>query len=330
MALPFFSYLVRNILRHKEVWCLSYQIGQYRFKGAGTCATQVPATKAYKTVGSNDVEEANGAFYDISVVPTTSLSRSADYYLYLKIPQDMNYNYTFNIKLVKQEEAGGSDVYQFLRQMTIPRGGSGENTYNVVLYETSTGAVSATIPDRYQAGVKNVKDMLYYDEDTEMYYLGNGNTTYTRTNNINDVSMTATWKTELSQNFAYLEFVFRPVEANFTQIVLEMVRTAEDYNIQRNGDNGVEYGRKINLADFDFELYRLTNLVSEINPDGALDRIGVWGHPGLIMAINGEEIKVGPSGLYELDVEGLPIETLGISARTWADQFTIDYQIEKE
>lgn len=304
-------------------------IGQYRFRGTGTCVTEVPSSKSYKPIsltGSTGTD--NTSFQDVRINTTSPLIRDTDYYLYVKIPQDMNYNLTFNIKLTKQEQQGGTEEYQFLKQITIPRGGDATNTYNVVLYEKSTGKVNAMIPHTYRRGARNILDDIYYDAVNKKYYLGNGNTTYTETQNYNDIVMTASWIHQAGDYYGYAEMVFRPVEDNFSEITIEMVRTAEDYNIQGVGSDGETiYGRYIPLDSFEYTLYTLTNLVNDINPNGSLDRVGVWSHPGLLMAVNGEEIRVGKSGLWEIDGI-LPIESLGIVAVDYKDNFSIDFCYE--
>ena len=304
-------------------------IGQYRFRGTGTCVTEVDSSKSYKPVSmTGSVGTDNTSFQDVRINTTSPFLRDTDYYLYVKIPQDMNYNLTFNIKLTKQEQQGGTEEYQFLKQITIPRGGSATNTYNVVLYENSEGEVNAMIPHTYSQGTQNVKDELYWDSANNIYYLGNGNTTYTKTANYNDIVMTASWIHQVGDYFGYAEMVFRPVEDNFSEITLEMVRTAEDYNIQGVDEEGETiYGRYIPLDDFEYTLYTLTDLVNDINPNGVLDRIGVWSHPGLLMAVNGEEIRVGKSGLWEIDGI-LPIESLGIVAVDYRDNFSVDFMYE--
>ena len=308
---------------------MSYQIGQYRFRGEGTCVTTVPSSKSYKPIsmtGSTTADDTS--FRDIRINTSSPLIRDTDYYLYIKIPQDMNYNLTFNIKLTKQEAQGGTEEYQFLKNITIPRGGDATNTYNVVLYETSSGEVKAMVAKTYAQGQRNVKDDIYYDATTGKYYLGNGNTTYTETTDYNDIVMTASWIHQAGTEYGYASIVFRPVEDNFSEITIEMVRTAEDYNIQGTaGDGTTIYGRYIPLDDFEYTLYSLTNIVNEINPNGTLYRIGVWSHPGLMMAVNGEEIRIGKSGYYELDGI-LPIESLGIVAVDYGDNFSIDFMYE--
>ena len=306
-----------------------YSIGQLRFRGEGTCVSTVPSSKSYKSIsmtGSSNTDDTS--FRDIRITTNSPLVRDTDYYLYVKIPQDMNYNLTFNIKLTKREAQGGTEEYQFLKSITIPRGGSATNVYTVVLYETSSGTVKAMIPKTYAAGQTNVKDDIYFDANTEKYYLGNGNTTYTETANYNDLSMTASWVHQAGDYFGYAEMVFRPVEDNFSEITIEMVRTAEDYNIQgTDTSDEIIYGRYIPLDDFDYTLYTMTNLVNEINPNGTLSRIGVWSHPGLLMAVNGEEIRVPNSGYYELD-NILPVESLGIVAVDYSDNWSLDFMYE--
>ena len=287
--------------------------------------SKVDASTSYKRNNLLGTDESATSFKDIQITTSSPMVRDGDYYLYAKLPQNMNYDLAFNVKLVKALAQGGEESFQFLKALTIPRGGSGSNTYLVALYEKSTGEVAAVIPETYTAGTPNVKDMLYVDRDTNDYYLGNGDTSYSRTNNVNDIVLSASWTYEEGTTYGYLEIVFRPVDDGFNTILFEMIRTPEDYNIQQDSDDGgTEYGRVVPLDKFTFELYQLNNLVAVVNPDGMkLDRIGVWGRPGLFTAVNGEEIRIGPSGSYELDV--IPITSLTIVARDAEDYFTVDY-----
>lgn len=316
---------------------MSNSIGQYRFQGTGSCVTAVDSSKQYvstATVGTG--EGTSTSFQDIMIVSSAALQQNQDYYLYVKVPQDLNYDMTFNIKLTRSDMTGGdsSEVYQFLASITIPKGGSGNNVYTVALYDTGqddgegNDIVSAMIPLQYTAGSANTQGLLYYDAATGKYYVGNGGTSYTETIRYNDVSLGASWLHEVGSNYGYAELVFRPVESGFSRIVLEMVRTAEDYNIQQDADDGTVFGRRVTLADFDYTLYSLANIVDDINPDGSLTRIGVWGHSGLMMAVNGEEIRIGPSGYYELD-NIIPITSLGIVAVDYTDQFSVDYTYDR-
>ena len=309
-------------------------IGQYRFRGTGTCVSSVASEKSYLNTATVGAGETSTSFQDIQIITTQQLQTNRDYYLYVKIPQDMNYDMTFNIKLVRPETAGSDEtVYQFLKSITVPRGGSGANVYNVALYGTGeyddsgNEKVQAMIPLTYVANQQNTKGALYVDTSNN-YYVGNGNNTYTPTTHVNDISMFASWIHKTGTNFGYAELVFRPVETSFSQIVIEMVRTAEDYNIQQEIGGQMVYGRRVNLDEFDYTLYSLTNIVDEINKDGSLNSIGVWGHSGLLMAVNGEEIRIGASGYYEL-LDIIPITSLGIVAIDYNDSFSVDYSYDK-
>ena len=146
----------------------------------------------------------------------------------------------------------------------------------------------------------------------------------------NDVVVAALWRQGTTQSFVTYTLIFRPVEAGFTKLLLQMTRSAEDYNIERNvvdeaaGTVITEYGRKLDITKMtDCKFYEVKNLMDTIGKS-PLTKIGVWGHPELMLAINGEEIKVGPSGYYELDA--IEITSLGVAALSYKDMFSIDYQ----
>ena len=58
---------------------------------------------------------------------------------------------------------------------------------------------------------------------------------------------------------------------------------------------------------------------------GQLTHIGIWGHPEQAFTINGEEIKIGQSGFYELN--DYIINNIGVIVTDkQVDRFTIDYE----
>lgn len=299
-----------------------YQIGQIRYSGNG-CVDPVSTECSYQSIDMSGGISESSSYRDVLIRPQQAFIKDHDYYLSVSIPQDMNYNMDFDLKLIKNNTPT-TTVYQYLKKISIQRGGTGENVYTVVLYEKSDGEVSAMIPLTYQYGVQNIKDAIYYESSNDRYWLGNGNTTYTRTYDFNDVALTASWKEEVGVNRGTFEMIFRPVEDGFTGILLQMVRTPEDMNIQH--EDGT-FGRIVDIDNVEVTLYELENHVDNINKGGVLSRIGIWSHPGLMMAINGEEIKVGPSGYYELD-DVIDIESVGIVApdNSWIDNWTMDYE----
>jgi hypothetical protein len=328
---------------------MSFQVGQIRYDGSDYLES-IPCSVTYQNVtvsqsGASDMT----SFKDVLITPQSgsTFSVNKDYYFHIPIPQDLNYELTFNIKLVKQKTVS-SQSFQFIRQVTIPRGGSGDFVHNVALYDASlsdsTHNIKVQIPYPYVEGATTVKDALYMKSvasngiTTNEFFLGTGLASYNRTNKVNMLQVSESWRKETTDIFGVFDIVFRPIESGFTGILVEMVRSAEDFSIQStkvgsDGTISVEYGRTIDISKISTSigLYTIKNLVESIHNGGSLSRIGIWSHPGLLMAINGEEIKVGPSGYYEEDV--VPVKSLAIVS--FSDDFsnsnwTLDYTFDND
>lgn len=304
-------------------------IGQYRYAGASSnCITNIKVQKRHvdSSIDITGLDEQNTGFKDVAIIPEgDAFSKGQDYYLKVTIPQDMNYAMEFTIKLVKNTNTD-QGAYQYIRTVKVNAGGNGTNVYNVALYEKKDGSINAMIPLKY--GQSNINGALYYREQDKKYYLGTGGTQYEQTDKRNIVALTASWKTDVSERYGLFEMIFRPIEDGFVALVLSMTRQSEDYNIQHTTGNGTTYGRILDLEKTTCELYKVNNLVGSMNSNANLDRIGVWGHSGLMMAINGEEIKIGPSGFYELSE--VPVSSLGVVARDFNDSFTVDYEFSNK
>lgn len=309
------------------------QIGQYRYTGSG-CIDSLDSKKEYSdvsvSVGSTDTESVSRTFQDVKISPTsTTFEKNKDYCLRVKIPQDLNYEMNFTIKLIKED--GSSKSYQYLKEISLQRGGNSSNSHQVVLYDKALkdegkSEIAAMIPLKYPAAGTPIKGLIYYNQSADLYYLGTGSS-YERTTRVNSMTMTESWRNEQSKNYGVFDIVFRPVEDGFTYILLEMERLPEDYNIQYTREvNGVTttfYGRSIDISSMEYSLYVINSLTNYMGSD-SLDRIGVWGHSGLMLAVNGEEMRIGPSGF--LEVSGVKISSVGVIATGYQDSFTIDYE----
>lgn len=313
-------------------------MGQYRYTGKD-CVTIIKPSLRYRDVLTATDDDSTTSFLDVEIVPPngTKFAKNHDYYLRVKVPQNMNYVMGFNIKLVKQE-TNTTFVYQFVRNVTIDRGGSGVGSYKAVLYgypiDDPNQIVDIALPALYDASVPSEEGKIYYQEVSKKreYYLGNSDGSYTRTFDINEISVSPTWRDEDGASFGIFELAFRPIE-DFETIVLEMVRTTEDYSIQNVIDGKNVYGRLVDIDKIKNDpegitLYHLNNLVDYMNPGGSLIHIGIWGRPGLPMSINGEEIHIGPSGFYEID--SIPIDSIGmiVGDNDFSKNFTIDYMYD--
>lgn len=94
--------------------------------------------------------------------------------------------------------------------------------------------------------------------------------------------------------------------------------------IDEHGDEQVE---KTIIQDT-FKLYKLNELNSLNGPLSSntrtIKRFGIWGHPELMMAINGEEVRIGQSGYYELN--DFDVNSICVVADGLKDTFVLDYQ----
>ena len=117
---------------------------------------------------------------------------------------------------------------------------------------------------------------------------------------------------------ANIEIVFNPV-VNFTDLVIRLGRTSADYSI--------EGGRTFTVVDEGCKCYRILNTIDSISGVSEFNKIGIQGPPGLLMCINGQEIRIGPTGIYETR-SGYKITFIGfiITDNNSDDYFMLDYQ----
>lgn len=106
------------------------------------------------------------------------------------------------------------------------------------------------------------------------------------------------------------ELIFTP-NSNYNQIIFELKRLALDFYTD-NSDGTSGRIMKIKILQFD----RVINVISSYlakNYAGmtTLKKIGIQGPPGLLFCIDGEEIRIGRSGIYELYNEDINISYIG-------------------
>lgn len=325
---------------------MSYQIGQYRFEGENWCLGDISNSAVLK---EKTLPGAQLSFTDMAIeLKDGNFSSKKSYYLNVKIPQDLSYDLGFTLKLMGP---GTSDAdllrYQTLGTVFVPKNGDGSNSYRVVLYRSifstdDNEVIKASIPtEKPVIDAEAVADGLYYTIDKATgkyrYWVGNspdgtGCTSIDAFGNpspYNEMFISATWHQDVSDDYPsiYFNTVFTPILDTFNQLVFEMTRTGDDFNIQHTDTNGnTTYGRVVPLNKVEYTLSEVRDLLTTRIKHTPLSKIAVQSHSGLLMCINGEEIKVGPSRLYEFDA--IPIETLGIVAHGYEDNFIIDYKYE--
>ena len=126
------------------------------------------------------------------------------------------------------------------------------------------------------------------------------------------------------------DIVFTP-NSTYNLIVFVLARTAEDYNIIENS----QYGRIMDITVNENNIYLMTNIIDTLASTYGLTeliRIGIQGPTGLMMSINGEQIKVGKTGIYELNDINIKITYLGFALKENAlnidgyDNFILDFE----
>ena len=127
------------------------------------------------------------------------------------------------------------------------------------------------------------------------------------------------------------QFIITP-EKNCNTIFLCLKLIPEDTDIQwLDQNNNVMFGRHIDINSEQARkkvtgTYTALNNILENIPNAK--NIAVWGRSEQLIAINGEEIKIGPSGYYELKLnnKNINIDSLCIANTLSTDKYIVDVQ----
>lgn len=124
-------------------------------------------------------------------------------------------------------------------------------------------------------------------------------------------------------NTVVVQLVFNPI-VNFSHLVIRLSRTYEDFLII-NQDESI--GRIIQIDEENCNFYQIINILTSLNNVQQFKKIGVQGPSGLLMCINGQEIRVGPNGIYQIK-NGYRVNFMGfiISENSSNNYFILDYQ----
>lgn len=114
------------------------------------------------------------------------------------------------------------------------------------------------------------------------------------------------------KTWIYFNFIFIPNQQGYTKISFDVVKTA--YNVNINLEGNMVHLRKIHNL--------ITTKVKPKHNVTSLVKIGVQSRPGTLMCINGEEIRVGKTGFYEIN-SGVDITYFGFGAELY--DFILDY-----
>lgn len=249
------------------------------------------------------------------------------------------------LKLVNKDQSPDFSDYEVLKRFTTPEcENAGLKPVRLVLYTTSDD-----ITDRNQFSVAVVDENL--GELTQL-----SSTQVQGLEYKNEVQLIPSWIIDVNEKekYHYDSFVSTNYyESVFDSLLLEIFRDENDKDlvttIQSDWIDNTNENEEPTLQEYDYILGRWLNVdkpKDETNKLGHLDiklykinkilpgqnetikKIGVWGRPGLVMAINGQRIEIGPSGVFEF--EGLDITSFGVFAEGIEDKFVVDYQYTKD
>lgn len=140
-------------------------------------------------------------------------------------------------------------------------------------------------------------------------------------------------------DYAFYETIITP-NNTYEQLEIILTRSVVDYYSDNNPETGTYWetetereayeGREITINP---DLCQIATFNKVLN--FPVNKIGIQGPPGLLMCINGEPIRIGPSGIYQIR-NGYKVDFLSFvkgksqqSDGTYGvDNFIIDYQYE--
>ena len=283
--------------------------------------------------------DING-YKDVIIPLGASLSANALLYVEFDLKIDRVDSTTYKLKLVNQNNYNN---YEIVKIFTVAEESDDDMDASLVcLYEVpgqhGTNAAIPVLINDYSTQPANPETYFtnemgydagtlwyYYDnkgEEVYYHYFGNGKSELVE--DYNDMIIRHSWIDPSEDSIYHFSGLIssRYSESSFDALMIEIEREHVDEEIIHATDADTKhfYGRLIDIDVLDFKAKIVNKLLPADNE--IIKKIGVQGHPGLTMVINGEEIKMGPSGLFELN--DFDITSFGVCGD--AKRFIVDYQ----
>lgn len=317
----------------------NYGMGQYRMQNIEyiTLLNKEPIKPMTIEVQANTYTYKD-IYFDLRNIGNdnfNSFQYGDTYYLELKLPQYIQYNSDIDIKIcgINNGEIDIENQFQNIQQITLPSSLSNANFYkDVLLYLDPT---DTAINPKSKIGI--IHPNLHEASDGEIYqqngeYFLKIDNDNNKIKNYQSARITESWKLKDTDNNGIITYkiIFSPkfqIGTGYPYLYLEIDRNNDwNTNIQYI-ENGTAYrGLFIDIDKAELNIYKIKNLLNENDiPQNSLNHIGIWGHPEMYLAINGEQIQIGKNGLYELD--DFNITNLGVVVKDYdIDRFSIDYE----
>lgn len=291
-------------------------------------------------------------------------SSNTCYWVRLEIPQNQSYDLNYGIRLLKNSANDSSawtnvplrDIsdYQFIKYISVPKHSDNNIDYSTVwLYreknDTLVNAAVAKVDNSLTPGssvaATDRANRFYYNFNNDnhiiYYYDDNGNAinrgsvaspSYNFYNYIDYYPTILPHNfTENTESLSVNEFLIIPSDSSYRWVYLYLKPIDDDRNLMwvDETNNVTMMGRHIeNIDDIKVTYKALTNSDNIVSNLGKVTNIGIWGRPGQLMAINDQELKIGPSGYYEL--KDYQINSLYVINSASTDKYTVDIQYETQ
>ena len=128
-----------------------------------------------------------------------------------------------------------------------------------------------------------------------------------------------------TENYRYFEFIFTP-NRTYNYLAFVLTRIGADYTNKARTVSSEDIKIKGELGDL--------SIINNVFTDGRkMDKIGIQTRPGTLLCINREDIRVGRSGIYEVN-NGIKINFVGFAGPNGTDatninDFILDYAYDE-
>ena len=330
----------------------TYGMGQYRMQPNKTYITQINGDNTQDHSFSPKIVKIKANTYTYQDIyfdlGNNGFKYGEVYYLELILPPHSQYTSDIDIKICGQlnNSIDIKNQFQNIKQITVPNSLANTNFYkDVLLYEDPNNTTNNAndIINNSKSKISIINSSSDEASDGEVYR-GSNNKYFLKneTNNNDDAEIInyqsariiESWKLKDADEkpFVY-HIIFSPKFDNgsegYPYLYLEIDRNNEwNTNIQYIENGNLYRGIVIDIEQAELKVWKINNLLNDAFNFGmpsSLNHIGVWGHPEMYLAINGEQIQIGKNGFYELN--DFNINNLGVVVQNEeTDRFSIDYE----
>lgn len=331
-------------------------MGQYRYSGSqkedGSSECCKVIYNTYPNNGEDDnstplipfyyeTEAESGMWYQDVIIPFTSSAVKIDdlFYVDMSIAPDGIGDTVYSLKLINKDEWGveqtkeGKEELNFetIASFTVPKTSmSGAEAVGVSLYvPAGEDKTYSPVVGRIKSDPDDTKGTLSLENGVLKDASGQIISYH------NDIYLLPTWQTEIPEGIRYEYSSFAGSKyngGNFDAFLLEIQRGEVDKTVATEANGRRVMGRFLNVSDseanlLDVKVSQITKILPSVK-NTTIKQIGVWGRSGLPLILNGEEVKIGPSGYFEL--KNFDLVSIGVLANGSEDKFTIDYLYEND